>query len=56
MTVREFDIKPAYTEWDKMRARPGVKMADGERCYQVEKSGGTSCPFDRFPCKVQLRK
>lgn len=56
MTVREFDIKPAYTEWDKMRARPGVKMVDGERYYQAEKGGGTSRPSDGFPCKVQLRK
>ncbi|KAF2788340.1 hypothetical protein K505DRAFT_255765 [Melanomma pulvis-pyrius CBS 109.77] len=56
MTVREFDLKLAYTEWDKMRARSEVKMVEGQRCYEAEKGGGTSRSSDGFSCTLQFRK
>lgn len=56
MILRESYIELAYIEWDKLRARPGVKMADGERCYQAEKGGSSSHPSNGFLCKVELGK
>ena len=53
LTIREFDIKAAYHEWDKMRATKGIKTVDGERAYQVEEGGPH--PADRFPCRVSFR-
>ena len=54
MTVREFDIRGAYDEWDELHPRSGLKMAWGERAYQV--FAGAAHPADGFPCRVSLRK
>ncbi|KAK4175369.1 cytochrome P450 [Triangularia setosa] len=55
MTLAEFNITPAYEEWDRMHPRPGVKMVNGNRAYQAEKGGGGAHPADGFPCWVTLR-
>ena len=55
MTVREFDIKDAYEEFDALRGKKGprIKDVEGERAYQIEQGGAH--PADRFPCRVSLR-
>ncbi|KAL2132796.1 hypothetical protein VTI74DRAFT_3365 [Chaetomium olivicolor] len=55
MTVREFEIVPAYDEWDTLHPREGVKTVNGERAYQAEKGGGGAHPADGFPCRVRAR-
>ena len=55
MTVREFDIQPAYDEWDVRHPRRGVKRVDGERAYASEKGGGGAHPSDGYPCRVDKR-
>lgn len=54
LTVREFDIQPAYDEFDKLYPEKGLRTAAGERVYQVD--GGSAHPADHFPCRVSLRK
>ena len=54
MTIRHFDIHPAYEEWDQVHSKQGIKTANGERAYQI--SSGGAHPADGFPCKVSLRK
>jgi cytochrome P450 len=56
MTVRTFDITPAYDEWDELHPRKGVKTVDGERVYQAEMGGGGAHPVDGFPVRVTLRE
>lgn len=53
LTVREFDIIPAYEEFDKLHPRKGIRNADGERVYQIDE--GAAHPADHFPCRVFLR-
>ena len=53
MTVREFDIRPAYDEYDKLHPTKEVKIVAGERAYQI--ASGAAHPADGFPCKVSLR-
>ena len=53
LTVREFDIKGAYEEWDRVKPNKGIKIVKGERAYQIEKVGAH--PADRFPCRVSFR-
>ncbi|RMJ28726.1 Cytochrome P450 [Aspergillus sp. HF37] len=55
MTLREFDIAPAYEEWDCIHRRTSVKEFNGHRAYQAEKGGGGAHPADEFPCRVTLR-
>lgn len=54
LTVREFDIKPAYDEFDEFYPKKGLRTVDGERVYQIH--GGSAHPADNFPCRVSLRK
>ena len=64
LTIRKFDITPAYEEWDAMK-KPGllgglktrlvgepVKTVNGDRAYQTEKAG--THPADGYPCRVTL--
>jgi cytochrome P450 len=53
LTVREFDIKPAYEEWDALNPKKGLRMVDGERAYQIDE--GAAHPADHFPCRAFLR-
>ena len=68
MTVRVFDIKPAYEEWDAMKEKKmgllakfkrsivgaPVKAVHGDRAYQTEKAG--THPADGYPCYVSIRE
>jgi len=54
MTLREFDIKAAYDDWDVLHPREGLKTVWGERAYQI--FAGSAHPSDGFPCRVHLRK
>lgn len=53
MTVREFDIRDQYEEWDRLHPSSGIKTVFGERAYQVPL--GAAHPVHGFPCKVTLR-
>ncbi|KAF1967992.1 putative cytochrome P450 [Bimuria novae-zelandiae CBS 107.79] len=66
LTVRTFDITPAYEEWDATR-KVGllerwktrimgelVKTVHGDRAYQTDKAG--THPADGYPCRVSLSK
>ncbi len=53
MTIREFDVKPAYEEWDHLHPGKGPRTVEGERAYQIDE--GAAHPADHFPCRVHLR-
>lgn len=55
MTLREFNISPAYDEWDKLHPTNGIKHIDGNRVYPAEVGGSGAHPPDAFPCRVTLR-
>lgn len=62
LTVRGFDITPAYDEWDAVRGGgvwervkasvvgEKVRTVRGDRAYQTEKAG--THPADGYPCRV----
>ena len=54
MTLREFDIRPSYDEWDRDQGseKGSKKTVNGERAYQVLK--GTTRPADGFPCRISV--
>jgi cytochrome P450 len=52
-TVREFDVKPAYEEWDTLNPKKGLRVVEGERAYQIDE--GAAHPADHFPCRVFFR-
>ncbi|KAI1327437.1 cytochrome P450 [Xylariaceae sp. FL0255] len=56
MTVRTFDISPAYDEWDRLHPTPGIRSVNGNRAYQAEMGGGGAHPVDGFPVRITLRK
>lgn len=56
MTVRMFDIKPAYEEWDGLHPKEGIRTVEGNRAYQAELGGGGAHPADGFPVRITLRK
>ena len=64
LTVRRFDIGPAYEEWDAMRSGrggrwmgmgtgDGVKTVWEDRAYQTDRAG--THPADGYPCRVVAR-
>ena len=52
--AREFDVQPAYGEWDRAYPTKGGQMYKGERAYQIEE--GAAHPVDRYPCRVSIRE
>lgn len=52
LTVREFDVRDAYAEWDAARPTRKIKHVNGERAYCIERGG--MHPADGFPCKIAL--
>jgi cytochrome P450 len=60
MTVREFEIRPAYEEWDEINTKNkkegSINMVYGNRAYQAKKGGGGAHPADGYPCRVSFRK
>jgi hypothetical protein len=70
LNAREFDLTPAYQEWDtlqeqnegwmeKTKRSMGLrseypKTVNGDRAYQTEKAG--THPADGYPCRVTIRE
>ena len=52
MTLRQFNVRSSYEEWDRIRGKPGPRTVSGERAYQV--LDGTTRPADGFPCRVSV--
>lgn len=66
MSLRSFDISPAYEEWDKIKSqnegmmakftrrftKPVPNTVNGERAYQTEKA---AYPVDDYPCRIKHR-
>jgi cytochrome P450 len=55
MTIRDFEIQPAYDQWDEKLNATHIRTVLGNRAYQVEGGGGGAHPADRYPCKVSIR-
>ena len=51
-TVRDFEFKPAYDEWDRMHPSNGNKVYRGDRAYQMEEAAAH--PVEHYPCRVFL--
>jgi cytochrome P450 len=54
MSIRTFDIKPAYQQWDALNPRKGPKTVNGDRVYPAELGGGGAHPPNGFPVTVGL--
>lgn len=52
--VRQFDLVPAYDEWDRLHPIKGPRTYRGERAYQIEE--GAAHPVDHYPCRVYVRE
>jgi hypothetical protein len=66
MSLRLFDISPAYEEWDALKlqnqglvsrltgrfGKAVLNTVNGERAYQTEKA---AFPVDDYPCRISLR-
>ncbi|KAH7007795.1 cytochrome P450 [Macrophomina phaseolina] len=56
LTVREFDVVPAYEEWEKLYPSGGkIKTAFGDRAYGVADTSGGSHAVHKYPCHVKVR-
>ena len=51
LTIREFDIRAAYGELDRLKPRKDPQTVNGERAYQINL--GAAHPVDGFPCRVR---
>ncbi|KAL4957494.1 cytochrome P450 [Aspergillus filifer] len=52
MTVREFDFKDQYAEWDRQHPKHGLNTVFGERAYMIQAGAGR--PAHGMPCNVSL--
>ncbi|KAL3461959.1 putative N-alkane-inducible cytochrome P450 [Aspergillus heterothallicus] len=52
MTVREFDFRDQYVEWDRENPGHGVNSMFGDRAYMIQ--AGSGRPAQGMPCKVFL--
>jgi cytochrome P450 len=52
MTVRGFEVKSVYDEWDKSNHINGTKTVNGDRAYQI--LSGAAHPSHGLPCRVSL--
>lgn len=50
LTIRDFDFKDNYQEYDAMKGNPGDWNVNGQRAYMARRGGGH--PADHYPCKV----
>ncbi|KAF1972888.1 cytochrome P450 [Bimuria novae-zelandiae CBS 107.79] len=58
LTVRDFDLEEAFTEWDRVNKPKGVKTVNGERAYQICDGSiqlESSHPVDGFPVRLFAR-
>jgi cytochrome P450 len=53
LTVRDFDLREAFTEWDEAHNPKGVKRVNGERAYQIQL--GSAHPADGLPVHIIAR-
>lgn len=54
LTIREFDIKDAYQEFDETKKNPKDWNVNGQRAYMMRRGGGH--PADYYPCKVTFAR
>lgn len=54
MTISEFDIRPAYSEWDQLYPSSDVKEMDGDRVYPTEWGAANARPAAGYPCRIAL--
>ncbi|TGO52386.1 hypothetical protein BCON_0142g00120 [Botryotinia convoluta] len=54
LTIRDFDFKDAYEEYDVMKGNPKGLNVNGQRAYMMLRGGGH--PADHYPCKVTFTK
>ncbi|KAF7917420.1 uncharacterized protein EAE98_010183 [Botrytis deweyae] len=54
LTIRDFDFKDAYEEYDDMKGNPKGLNVNGQRAYMMLRGGGH--PADHYPCKVAFAK
>ncbi|KAF7886789.1 uncharacterized protein EAF02_003436 [Botrytis sinoallii] len=54
LTIRDFDFKDAYEEYDEMKGNPEGLNVNGQRAYMMLRGGGH--PADHYPCKVAFVK
>lgn len=52
LTIREFDIKDAYEEFDALKGNEKGGSVNGQRAYMMLRGGGH--PADYYPCKVKI--
>ena len=52
-TIRDFDLKEAFEDWDRVNKPKGVKMVNGERAYQIQLC--SAHPADGFPVRISRR-
>jgi len=50
LTVRQFDVRDAYEEFDALKGNPKGRKVNGQRAYMMGRGGGH--PADFYPCKV----
>lgn len=55
LTVRGFEIRDAYAEFDRGRGRREGMGVQGRRTYMVRGTGGGH-PADGYPCRVSMAK
>ncbi|TGO36096.1 hypothetical protein BHYA_0135g00010 [Botrytis hyacinthi] len=54
LTIRDFDFKDAYEEYDVMKGNPKGLNVNGQRAYMMLWGGGD--PADHYPSKVAFAK
>lgn len=54
LTIRDFDLKDAYEEYDIVKGNPKGLNVNGQRAYMMLRGGGH--PADHYPCKVAFAK
>ena len=56
MSIRQFDMQPAYDEWDRLYPTMGrrINKVLGERAYQVESGAGGGHAANGYPCRVRV--
>ena len=50
LTIREYNFKDCYREYDAMKGNPSGWNVNGHRAYMARRGGGH--PADHYPCRV----
>lgn len=51
LTIRDFDFRDCYAEYDTMNGNPKGWNVNGQRAYMMRRAGGF--PADHYPCRVK---